>query len=557
MDAFALPQRTPGKKAGKKDGSSSSSSQGTPATSAKKKKGGKVKAAPQQDRRNGKGDKKGGNNNHGRNQGKAGKRSGSSSNSSSSSSSSSSSTSTSPRKVAFLFLVRRSLNQPEMWNEFFAGPMGKSHTNVYCHPKDPNDVDVPLLKEAVISENVATAWGDVSVTRAILALLKAGLRDRENTKFVLCSESCAPLRPFKEIHAEITSHNKSYFDFMALSDYIHRFGDLRMDIPLCNFKKHATWWILDRKHAQLCVAKQKYYLPAFKKVMVPDEHYFATVLWNESKQAEVICKQTTFVNWDANINWFYVKHRFCQRYGLNILAAGSQLPNQKPKDGMYGKLPRDAAKEWNRICALDKKMYKNDLVAHPVTHGADMTVEDVATMFQSQAFFARKFTKDSNFAKVKKAYLASFGASESAYASTPEAALAIQRPALDPATGKFVLPQYLHSQLFEELQANLAYVRATIIEINNRKVTDDAKGGRFLDGPGGKSATKSVSSSCTTAAAATPVRKYAIPDSAVEPNMPLTPLSALPPPPLHPEPQDASVDHHASNALKNMLGILG
>ena len=50
MDAFALPQRTPGKKAGKKDGASSSSSQGTPATSAKKKKGGKVKAAPQQDR---------------------------------------------------------------------------------------------------------------------------------------------------------------------------------------------------------------------------------------------------------------------------------------------------------------------------------------------------------------------------------------------------------------------------------------------------------------------------------------------------------------------------
>ena len=63
--------------------------------------------------------------------------------------------------------------------------------------------------------------------------------------------------------------------------------------------------------------------------MVPDEHYFATLLWNENLAREVICKQTTFVNWDANIDWFYVKHRFCQRWGLNVLAAGSQLPHRR------------------------------------------------------------------------------------------------------------------------------------------------------------------------------------------------------------------------------------
>lgn len=527
LDMFAVPQRTP-----KKQGDPTKGGQ-TPSTSVKKRD-----TARPPDRKaggaNSKGSKGGGSRNGGKSKSKR------------------------KKKVAFLFLVRRTLNQPKVWQEFFAGSMGTSHTNVYCHPKDPNDVDVPLLQEAVISENIATAWGDVSVTRAILALLKAALSNSDNAKFVLCSESCVPLRPFKEIHAEITSHNKSYFDFMALSDYIHRFGDLRMDIPLCNFKKHATWWILDRKHAQICVAKQKHYLPAFKKVMVPDEHYFATVLWNESKQSEVICKQTTFVNWDANINWFYVKHRFCQRYGLNILAAGSQLPNQKPKDGMYGKLPRDAATEWNRIYALDKKMYKDDLVAHPITYGADMTVSDVARMFESQAFFARKFTPDSNFAQVKQEYLASFGTSNWS-TKTPEEALAIKMPAIDPATGKYALPQYLHSQLFEELQANLAYVRATIVEINNRKISDDATAD-FFDAPGGKAEAKANSSTAQSKPASTPTvsnstRKYAIPDSAVEPILPMVPLSALPPPPVHSEPQDASVDHDASNALKNILGI--
>ena len=244
-----------------------------------------------------------------------------------------------------MYLVRRTLNQPAAWDEFFNGSMGRTHSTMYCHPKDPKVVDNKMLKDAVIRENVVTAWGNISVTRAILALLKTALADPDNTKFVLCSEACVPLCTFKELHADITSHQKSYFDFMTLSDYINRYGQMtqprsgekRPFVPLSSFKKHATWWILDRRHAQIIVTKQKQYLPAFKKVMVPDEHFFATVLWNESQQHDIICKQTTFVNWDANINWFYVKHRFCQRWGLNILAAGSKLPKKKPGDGMYGR----------------------------------------------------------------------------------------------------------------------------------------------------------------------------------------------------------------------------
>jgi len=487
------------------------------------------------------------------------------------------------KKIAFMFLVRRTLNQPAAWEEFFNGSMGKTHSTVYCHPKDPSDVVNKMLKNAVIQENVATAWGNISVTRAILALLKAALADPENTKFVLCSESCVPLCTFRELHSDVTAHQKSYFDFMALSDYINRYGQMQQPkpgqnrpfIPLSSFKKHATWWILDRRHAQIIVTKQKQYLTTFKKVMVPDEHFFATVLWNESQQHDIICKQTTFVNWDANINWFYVKHRFCQRWGLNVLAAGSQLPKKKPGDGMYGRLPRVAEKEWSRIRTVDQNMHKNDLVAHPITHGADMTVKQLQCIYESQAYFARKFTADSNFMQIKKQLFAGgvgagvggggSGQKTNQGTSTHKFRVVQGKPNLDMATGKFTIPQYLHSQLFEEMQASLAYLRSSIVAVNKRhsesiqndshlaeaKADQDNNG--FFDKP---SLSSTIVTSSTTSSSSNSIdTSKGLPTSAVRVPAPLIPLSALPPPPIHALEPTANVE--ATNMLSSMLGISG
>jgi hypothetical protein len=462
------------------------------------------------------------------------------------------------KKVAFLFLVRRTLNQLAAWEEFFNGPMGKTHTNIYCHPKDPKVVDVKILREAVIAENVPTAWGTASVTRAILCLLKAALADPDNVKFVLCSESCVPLCTFRELHKDITSHQKSYFDFMSLSDYTNRFlfvtqpraDQDRPKISFSSFKKHATWWILDRKHAQICVTKQKQYLPSFKTVMVPDEHYFATVLWNESQQHDIICKQTTYVNWDANINWFYVKHRFCQRWGLNVLAAGSRLPKANEFVGMYGKLPRKAAKEWKRLCALDQEMHEKKLIAHPITHGADTTLKQLELMYESQAYFARKFSADCNFMKLKMDYQQQKNNSNSNSTA----------PVININTGKFAIPQYLHSQLFEEMQANLAYLRGSIVEVNLKHAEEQISEQKLMgsdntSGRGGSGSSNGkkidadffdspLSSTSNTKSLAPDVQK------------PLIPLSALPPPPNHQVMSNDPVNVAATNQLQNMLGIM-
>ena len=43
---------------------------------------------------------------------------------------------------------------------------------------------IEMLKKGIIDEAVATKWGDASVTKAIIALLRAAYKDPNNKSFV-------------------------------------------------------------------------------------------------------------------------------------------------------------------------------------------------------------------------------------------------------------------------------------------------------------------------------------------------------------------------------------
>ena len=131
--------------------------------------------------------------------------------------------------------------------------------------------------------------------------------------------------------------------------------------------------------------------------------------------------------------------------------------------------------------------------------------------------------------------------------------------------GKFVIPQYLHSQLFEEMQASLAYLRSSIVEVNRRHVesSEQTQGGQQQGGklddsffdkpPSSSSSSSSTSSSTSSTISATPV---GLPTSALDVPAPLIPLSAFPPPPPHQNQPSDSVNAAATNQLQNMLGMM-
>ena len=71
-------------------------------------------------------------------------------------------------KIAFLFLTIGDLNHEFLWKEYFKGNEDKY--NIYCHPKDKNNVKSEWLKNYIIDKNVETSWG--RTINSILELLR-------------------------------------------------------------------------------------------------------------------------------------------------------------------------------------------------------------------------------------------------------------------------------------------------------------------------------------------------------------------------------------------------
>jgi hypothetical protein len=135
-------------------------------------------------------------------------------------------------------------------------------------------------------------------------------------------------------------------------------------------------------------------------------------------------------------------------------------------------------------------------------------------------------------------------------------------PVMDKKHGKFAIPQYLHSQLFEEMQASLAYLRSSIVEVNRRHVEEEEQkrnggknsGGQQIDPNFFDKTTSSTSSSSASSTHSSIAPSMGLPVSEINIPAPLIPLCALPIPPPHQGPDSFNVT--ATNQLQNMLGMM-
>jgi len=184
-------------------------------------------------------------------------------------------------KVAFLFLTRDAVNQPEIWKEYLEQANGRAC--VYAHPKNPELLnEESWLKKGVIDELHDTQWADVSLVRATLALLKAGLQDEDCTHFVLVSESCIPVRPFEELVRSFEFDSRSRMFVRSWEDErksnvlraqrVEKLNGIRKE--LAHFQ--AQWMGLNREDAELLC--QNDLTEKFEGSFAPDEYYFATAL---------------------------------------------------------------------------------------------------------------------------------------------------------------------------------------------------------------------------------------------------------------------------------------
>lgn len=269
-------------------------------------------------------------------------------------------------KIAFLFLTIGDLNHEYLWREYFKNNEDKY--NIYCHPKERDNIKSKWMSNYVIKNIVKTEWG--VILNAILELLKVAIKDKDNHHFVLLSESCIPIKSFNKFYKFlINANSKSFVKNMKISEYDRKSRLINVkNKDKFNFIKHYANWSLSRHHVKKLLIKEEE-ITYFLKVSVQEE-FFLSVLDNKKE----------LINYEIdNVDWNYTK---------NFL---EMINNFKTN---------------NKEITNAKKILVNEITKHPRTYfKVDYYI--IKNLINSESFFARKFDKESNILEFKDQLLAS------------------------------------------------------------------------------------------------------------------------------------------------------
>lgn len=266
-------------------------------------------------------------------------------------------------KIAFLFLTINDIYFPSIWDYYFKN--NHKNISIYCHPKYPEKIKTTWLKKNIITNLVPTKWG--YFTNAIINLLKAALQDKENTKFIIISESCIPIKSFKTFYEFLSNDhiNTSYIHLRDFDDYNIK----KSKIKINNINiKHSGWFCLSRHHVKKLLINDN--LSKFNQILAGDEHILS-LIYNTTniKQYEI-----TSVNWEHH------------QVEINEI-------NQKLKK-LYEKKESEHTSNYDDEI-LSYRIRKSDLGKHPKTYN-NLSNEELDEIMNSKSFFMRKFSQFSN-----------------------------------------------------------------------------------------------------------------------------------------------------------------
>jgi hypothetical protein len=272
--------------------------------------------------------------------------------------------------------------------------------SIFCHPKNPEKVETPWLRDRIIPNLVETSWG--KITDAYFSLIHEALKDPNNQKFIVISESCLPLKSFDELYNFYRSQDirSSFIKFWRLSEYDigHRLKGNRafrhINGEMINFIKHYARFSLSRYHALKLLNysedtpidtslpyEKNDNLVLFNNTEVGDE-FFLSILNPRNGVDFIVNYEMTFDNWDK-----------VQEERVRIDNRIAELNNATKKMNMTEMLKhmKGNLDETEKL----KKQKKNLTDANPYSYEV-VSQEDVDFAVSKESFFWRKFPVTSN-----------------------------------------------------------------------------------------------------------------------------------------------------------------
>lgn len=140
-----------------------------------------------------------------------------------------------PPKLAVLMFAKNTLINSDLWLEWLenAKQTGQSY-KFLIHAygiNTPGEFQVPSLRDNVFTHLAPTQWCDIWEVQ--MELLERALMDSDVTHFAIVSDDSLPLKPLKDIHAELLLEPRTR---MCADD---------------DWNRAETWWLMRRGDAEL------------------------------------------------------------------------------------------------------------------------------------------------------------------------------------------------------------------------------------------------------------------------------------------------------------------
>ncbi len=206
-------------------------------------------------------------------------------------------------RMGVLFLTRGGLNQPGCWQEWLEATNGE--VTGFAHIKEPETVKEEWFLNLRISEAVETAWADISLVRAMLALLREAIKDASLTHFAFASESCIPIKSWEEIRKRLVLDGRSMIGLEATEPMREKHRQRFDVVPWVEPRRrqvHPQWVMLNREAAE-CLLEDDF-TDRFAEMFAPDEHYIGCVLAMKGypfDESRILHECPTWVRWNESL----------------------------------------------------------------------------------------------------------------------------------------------------------------------------------------------------------------------------------------------------------------
>ena len=278
------------------------------------------------------------------------------------------------KKIAFLFLTKQDLVHNNLWQTFFANHQSKY--TIYSHSSTSGELS-GVLKRTRIKTYVKTSWGKTALAHQ--ALLSAALTNKDNYKFITCSESCVPLQNFDKVYSWLTKDNSSFIKLDPIVGENIRVVKERIDgtnLVFIDVKKHAANYALNRKHARIIADGD---VKVYDFMANGDEHFLSALWKTDDRNIKDI--------WAVFSDWKYTAE-LCQKYtqeAENMYKKYKQIQENKGTKGTkVAKYKKKIGEAWAKVHTAAK---------HPrvFKHLKKESFDGI-----KNHYFARKFAAESN-----------------------------------------------------------------------------------------------------------------------------------------------------------------